>query len=353
MPRAIRIHAFGDSSVMRYEEIPDPTPKPGEAVVTIEAVGVNFLDVYHRSGVYPIPLPITLGQEGAGVVRSVGEGVTSVKVGDCVAWTGVFGSYAEVNVIPANRLVHVPVGLQTKQAAAIMLQGITAHYLATSTYPLKSGDTALVHAGAGGVGLLLTQIAKMRGARVITTVSTPEKAALSRAAGADEVVLYSEQDFEAEVSRITNGRGVQVVYDSVGQATFEKSLNSLAPAWGHGSLRTVERQAGQDLSDRAAEGLLLPYASDDRALCRRARGARAAHERPLCLGARRQASSANGVRVSTQGCQGRSRGARRTEDDREDPADSLASIRICSAGARAVCIFAVERTLQRARVRGG
>ena len=229
MPRAIRIHAFGDSSVMRYEEIPDPTPKPGEAVVTIEAVGVNFLDIYHRSGVYPIPLPITLGQEGAGVVRSVGEGVTSVKVGDCVAWTGVFGSYAEVNVIPANRLVHVPVGLQTKQAAAIMLQGITAHYLATSTYPLKSGDTALVHAGAGGVGLLLTQIAKMRGARVITTVSTPEKAALSRAAGADEVVLYSEQDFEAEVSRITNGRGVQVVYDSVGQSTFEKSLNSLAP----------------------------------------------------------------------------------------------------------------------------
>jgi NADPH2:quinone reductase len=197
--------------------------------VSIEAVGVNFLDVYHRSGLYPIPLPITLGQEGAGVVRSVGEGVTSVKVGDRVAWTGIFGSYAEVNAIPANRLVHVPEGLQTRQAAAMMLQGITAHYLATSTYPLKSGDTALVHAGAGGVGLLLTQIAKMRGARVITTVSTPEKAALSRSAGADEVILYSEQDFEAEVKRITGGRGVQVVYDSVGQTTFDKSLNSLAP----------------------------------------------------------------------------------------------------------------------------
>jgi NADPH2:quinone reductase len=229
MPRAIRIHAFGASSVMRYEEIPEPAPKPGEAVVSIEAVGVNFLDVYHRLGIYPIPLPITLGQEGAGKVRSVGEGVTSVKVGDRVAWTGIFGSYAEANAIPANRLVHVPAGLQTRQAAAIMLQGITAHYLATSTYPLKSGDTALVHAGAGGVGLLLTQIAKMRGARVITTVSTQEKAALSRAAGADEVVLYAEQAFDAEVKRITDGRGVQVVYDSVGLATFDKSLNSLAP----------------------------------------------------------------------------------------------------------------------------
>jgi NADPH2:quinone reductase len=229
MARAIRIQAFGDSSVLRYEEIPEPSAKPGEAVVSIEAVGVNFLDVYHRSGLYPIPLPITLGQEGAGVVRSVGEGVTSVKVGDRVAWTGIFGSYAEVNAIPANRLVHVPEGLQTRQAAAMMLQGITAHYLATSTYPLKSGDTALVHAGAGGVGLLLTQIAKMHAARVITTVSTPEKAALSRAAGADEVILYSEQDFEVEVKRITGGRGVQVVYDSVGQTTFDKSLNSLAP----------------------------------------------------------------------------------------------------------------------------
>jgi NADPH2:quinone reductase len=229
MPRAIRIHAFGDSSMLQYEEIPEPTPKPGEAVVSIEAVGVNFLDIYHRMGVYPIPLPITIGQEGAGVVRSVGEGVTSVKVGDRVAWTGIFGSYADVNAIPADRLVQVPAGLQTKQAAAVMLQGITAHYLATSTYPLKPGDTALVHAGAGGVGLLLTQIAKMRGARVISTVSTAEKAALSRSAGADEVVMYTEQDFEAEVKRLTDGRGVQVVYDSVGQTTFEKGLNSLAP----------------------------------------------------------------------------------------------------------------------------
>jgi len=162
-------------------------------------------------------------------VQAVGDGVTSVSVGDRVAWTGIFGSYASVNVVPANRLVHIPAGLQTKQAAAIMLQGITAHYLATSTYPLKLGDTALVHAGAGGVGLLLTQIAKMRGARVITTVSTPEKAALSRAAGADEVILYTEQEFDSEVKRLTDGKGVQVVYDSVGQTTFDKSLESLAP----------------------------------------------------------------------------------------------------------------------------
>jgi NADPH2:quinone reductase len=228
VPRAIRIHEFGDSSILRYEEIPDPTPKPGEAVVSIEAIGVNFLDVYHRMGVYPIPLPITIGQEAAGKVLSVGDGVTSVKPGDRVAWTGVFGSYADVNVVPASRLVQVPEALSTRQAAAVMLQGITAHYLASSTYALKPGDTALVHAGAGGVGLLLTQIAKMRGARVITTVSTSEKAELSRGAGADEVILYTEQDFEAEVKRITDGRGVQVVYDSVGKTTFEKSLASLA-----------------------------------------------------------------------------------------------------------------------------
>ena len=155
--------------------------------------------------------------------------MTTVKPGDRVAWTGVFGSYADVNVVPANRLVHVPEGLTTKQAAAIMLQGITAHYLATSTFPLKSGDTCLVHAGAGGVGLLLTQIAKMRGARVITTVSTEEKAQLSRDAGADHVILYTQQEFDAEVKRITDGRGVQVVYDSVGKTTFEKGLASLAP----------------------------------------------------------------------------------------------------------------------------
>jgi NADPH:quinone reductase len=229
MTKAIRVHAFGDPSVLKYEDVPDPAPKSGEAVVKIDAVGVNYLDVYHRKGYYPIPLPITIGQEAAGTVVSVGDGVTTVKAGDRVAWTGVFGSYAQMNAVPANRLVAVPPGITTRQAAATMLQGITAHYLATTTYPLKPGDTCLVHAGAGGVGLLLTQIAKMRGARVITTVSTEEKAALSRAAGADDVVLYTQQDFEAEVKRLTDGRGVQVVYDSVAKTTFAKSLASLAP----------------------------------------------------------------------------------------------------------------------------
>ena len=229
MAKAVRIHSFGDPSVLRYEDIPEPSPKAGEAVVRIDAAGVNFLDVYHRTGLYPIPLPLTLGQEAAGTVVEVGEGVSTVKAGDRVAWSGIFGSYAQLNAVPAHRLVPLPPRITTRVAAAAMLQGMTAHYLATSTYPLKPGDTCLVHAGAGGVGLLLTQVAKMRGARVIATVSTEEKAALSRQAGADEVVMYTRQDFEVEVKRLTEGRGVQVVYDSVGQTTFAKSLNSLAP----------------------------------------------------------------------------------------------------------------------------
>lgn len=226
--KAIRIHEFGGPDVLRYEDIPEPAPKPGEAVVKIEAAGVNFIDTYHRTGVYKIPLPVTLGQEAAGTVSAIGPGVDGVKLGDRVAYTGVFGSYAEYNAVPADRLVGLPPGVTTKQGAAIMLQGMTAHYLASSTYPLKAGDTCLVHAGAGGVGLLLTQVAKLRGARVISTVSNAEKAALSRGAGADEVVLYTQQDFETEVTRITHGQGVEVVYDSVGQTTFAKSLNCLA-----------------------------------------------------------------------------------------------------------------------------
>lgn len=229
MAKAVRVHAFGDPSVLRYEDIPDPTPKPGEAVVRLEAIGVNYIDVYHRIGLYPVPLPFTIGQEGAGTVEAVGGGVTTVRPGDRVAWTGVFGSYAELSAIPVDRLVTVPSAITAKQAAAAMLQGMTAHYLSTDTYPLKAGDTCLIHAGAGGVGLLLTQMARMRGARVITTVSTAEKAELSRQAGADETVLYTRDDFDTEVKRLTDGRGVQVVYDSVGQATFEKSLASLAP----------------------------------------------------------------------------------------------------------------------------
>jgi NADPH:quinone reductase len=226
--KAIRISEFGGPEVLRYEDIPEPEPKAGEAVVKIEAAGVNFIDTYHRAGIYKISLPMTLGQEAAGTVSATGPGVEGLKVGDRVAYTGVSGSYAEYNAVPADRLVPLPAGMTTKQGAATMLQGMTAHYLAMSTYPLKAGDTCLVHAGAGGVGLLLTQIAKLRGARVISTVSTDAKAALSRAAGADEVVLYTQQDFEAEVRRMTNGQGVQVVYDSVGQTTFTKSLNCLA-----------------------------------------------------------------------------------------------------------------------------
>ena len=226
---AIRIETFGGPEVLQYQDVPEPVAKPGEAIVRIEAAGVNFIDVYHRKGAYKIALPQTLGQEAAGTVTSVGPGVTEVKVSDRVAWTSVFGGYAEYCAVPAERLVVLPAGLTSRQGAAAMLQGLTAHYLASSTYALKNGDTCLVHAGAGGVGLLLTQVAKLRGARVITTVSTPEKAALSRQAGADEVVLYTNDDFEDAVKKFTGGRGVQVVYDSVGQTTFGKSLNCLAP----------------------------------------------------------------------------------------------------------------------------
>jgi NADPH2:quinone reductase len=227
--KAVRVHAPGGPEVLRYEEVPDPAPAAGQALVRVEASGVNFIDVYHRTGLYKATMPLTLGQEGAGTVLAVAPDVTDVRPGDRVAWTGVFGGYAEKAAVTAERLVRVPGGVTTRQAAAAMLQGMTAHYLACSTYPLKPGDTCLVHAGAGGVGLLLTQIARMRGARVFTTVSTPEKAALSREAGADETIDYARQDFEAEARRLTGGRGVQVVYDSVGRTTFEKSLASLAP----------------------------------------------------------------------------------------------------------------------------
>jgi NADPH2:quinone reductase len=227
--KAIRVNSFGGPEVLSFEDIPEPTPKAGEAVVKVEAAGVNFIDVYHRSGTYKIQLPVTLGQEGAGTVTAVGDGASAVKAGDRVAWSGIFGSYAQFNALPADRLVKLPAGVTGRQGAAIMLQGMTAHYLATSTYALKQGDSCLIHAGAGGVGLLLTQIAKMRGARVMTTVSTDEKAALSREAGADDVILYTQQDFETELKRLTEGKGVQVVYDSVGNTTFDKSLSCLSP----------------------------------------------------------------------------------------------------------------------------
>jgi NADPH2:quinone reductase len=227
--KAIRVHAPGGPEALKYEDVPEPTPKAGEAVVKVDAAGLNYIDVYQRSGLYKLELPITLGLEAGGAVTAVGSGVSEVKVGDKVAYTGVPGAYAQYAAVPAQRLVVLPAGLSTKQGAAMMLQGMTAHYLACSTYPLKKGDTCLVHAAAGGVGLILCQIARMRGARVIGTVSTDEKAKLARDAGADEVILYTTQDFEAEVKRITGGKGCQVVYDSVGKTTFDKGFNCLAP----------------------------------------------------------------------------------------------------------------------------
>ena len=227
--KAVRIHAPGGPEVLTYEDAPQPAPKTGEAVVKVDAAGLNYIDVYFRTGAYKGEYPMTLGMEAGGTVSAVAPGVTDVQVGDKVAYTGVPGAYAEYAAVPAARLVKLPAGLSTKQGAAAMLQGMTAHYLACSTYPLKKGDTCLVHAAAGGVGLLLCQIAKMRGARVIGTVSTQDKAKLAREAGADEVILYTSQDFEAEVKRLTDGKGLQVVYDSVGKTTFDKSLNCLAP----------------------------------------------------------------------------------------------------------------------------
>ena len=227
--KAVRIHTPGGPEVLTYEDVPEPRPKAGEAVVKVDAAGLNYIDVYYRSGLYKAELPMTLGMEAGGVVTAVGPNVTEVKVGEKVAYTGVPGAYAQYAAVPAQRLVTLPAGVSTKQGAAAMLQGMTAHYLACSTYPLKKGDTCLVHAAAGGVGLLLVQIAKMRGARVIGTVSTEEKAKLAREAGADEVIFYTKQDFEAEVKRLTSGKGVQVVYDAVGKTTFEKGLSCLAP----------------------------------------------------------------------------------------------------------------------------
>ncbi len=227
--KAIRVHAPGGPEVLRYEDVPEPQPKSGEAVVRVEAAGLNFIDVYNRTGLYKTALPITLGREGAGTVLSVAADVKDVAVGDRVAWAGVIGAYAEQAAVPADRLVKLPDGLDTRSGAAAMLQGMTAHYLACTVYPLKPGDACLVHAAAGGVGLLLTQVAKLRGARVIGTVSTDEKARLAREAGADETIDYTRQDFVAEVKRWTSGAGVQVVYDSVGKTTFEKGFACLAP----------------------------------------------------------------------------------------------------------------------------
>ncbi|MGA9039280.1 MAG: quinone oxidoreductase [Terriglobales bacterium] len=227
--KAIQVKQTGGPEALELVELPVPEPKVNGAVVKIAASGVNFIDVHMRSGLYKAPVPFVVGQEGAGVVTVVGDAVKSLKAGDRVAWSGVLGSYAEFVAAPADALVPVPDGVSDRDAAAAMLQGMTAHYLCYDTYPLKPGDTALVHAAAGGVGLLLVQMAHHLGARVIGTVSSEEKAKLAREAGADEVILYTQTDFEAETKRLTGGKGVDVVYDSVGKATFDKSLNVLRP----------------------------------------------------------------------------------------------------------------------------
>ena len=227
--KAVRIHQFGGPEVLQYEDVPIPAPGPGQVLVKLAAAGLNYSDVHQRTGHHPNKLPYTMGREGSGTVAALGPGVTSFTDGDLVAYTGVPGAYAEYALVPAERLVPMPTGLDVKVGAAAMLQGMTAHYLAYTTYPLKPGDSCLIHAAAGGVGLLLVQIAKQCGARVFGTVSTEEKAALARDAGADEAIVYTKQDFETEVKRLTNAQGVNVVYDSVGKTTFEKSLNCLKP----------------------------------------------------------------------------------------------------------------------------
>ncbi|MDQ5828600.1 MAG: quinone oxidoreductase [Actinomycetota bacterium] len=226
--KAIRVNEHGGPEVLSYEDVPDPEPGPGEARVRLAASGVNFIDVYQRTGLYPKETPFTLGQEGAGEVDAVGEGVEDLSVGDYVAFASVMGAYAEYAIVPAERLVPFNVTLvEARLAAAVMLQGMTAHYLTHSTFPLEEAQTALVHAAAGGVGLLLVQMAKMRGATVIGTAGNEEKAKLARGAGADEVIIYTEQDFVEETRRITGGEGVHVAYDSVGKDTFDGSLDCL------------------------------------------------------------------------------------------------------------------------------
>jgi len=276
--KAVRVHNFGGAEVLKNEEIAVPEPKAGEARVKIEAIGLNYIDIYQRTGLYPLPLPFTLGREAAGLVDATGPNVTEVKVGDRVAYAMEPGAYAEYAVVPAWKLVPVPANLDILSAAATMLQGMTAHYLTHSTYALKKGETALIHAAAGGVGLLLIQIAKNLGATVIATVGTEAKAELAKQAGADHAILYTQADFLAEVKNLIGGGGVHVVYDSVGATTFEKSLDCLRP---RGYLALFGQASGPvppfDLGKLAAKGslfvtrpTLVHYMSDRRELLERA-----------------------------------------------------------------------------------
>jgi NADPH:quinone reductase len=277
--KAIVVEKFGGPEVMQLREREIPAPGPGQLLVRQHAIGVNFIDVYRRTGLYQVELPSVPGMEGAGIVEAAGTGVREPRPGDRVAYALVPGTYAEAVVVPADRAVPLPGRVTFEQAAAAMLQGMTAHYLALDTYPVRKGDTVLVHAAAGGVGLLLVQLIRMRGGRVIATVSTPEKAELARAAGADQLILYTEKDFVDEVKRMTAGRGVQAVYDSVGRTTFLKSLECLAPrgvmvSFGQSS-GPVEPIAPALLSAKGSLFLTRPtlghYIADAASLRRRAR----------------------------------------------------------------------------------
>lgn len=227
--KAIVVHEAGDADQLRLEDVPEPAPGEGELLVEVEAAGLNFIDTYHRGGLYPLDFPFTPGLEGAGVITAIGDGVDGFSTGDRVAWVNALGSYAELHVVPAEAAVPVPEAVGTDVAAAVLLQGITAHYLATSTYPLSAGDRCLIHAGAGGVGLLLTQIARMRGAHVITTVGSEEKAELSRRAGADDVIVYTDVGFKEEIERRFGPHPLDVVYDGVGADTFDDGIDLLRP----------------------------------------------------------------------------------------------------------------------------
>ena len=227
--KAIRVHRPGGPDVLKLEEVPTPKPARGELRVRLEAIGVNYTDVQLRLGNYDVPLPVTPGREGAGVVDALGDGVTGFKIGDRVAWAPIQGAYAEQALVPAAQAIQVPAGMASRMAAAVMLQGMTAHYLCRSTYPLRSGEACLIHAGAGGMGLMLIQMCKRIGATVYTTVSTEAKAALAREAGADHVIVYTRQDFEAEIERLAGQNRLAVIYDAVGKTTFAKGLNLLRP----------------------------------------------------------------------------------------------------------------------------
>jgi NADPH2:quinone reductase len=328
--QAVRFHETGGPEVLRLEDIAEPSLGPDELLIDVEATGVNFIDTYFRQGWYPTTLPSTLGSEGAGVVRSIGANVSGFRVGDRVVSQSVRGSYAERAAVPAASAVVIPGNISSKTAAALWLQGITAHYLSTSLFPLAPGHRALVHAAAGGVGLLLCQMAKRRGAFVIGTASTPEKRTLAHDAGADEMIDYTTQDFAAETRRITGGAGVHVVYDSVGQSTFDKSLDCLVP---RGMMALFGQSSGR-VPDPQPEGIAVLHTSDGRALHRDARRAGAAREGPVRLGHRRSAARARRSGIPVGARRRRASGAGRAADDGQGIAFARLRGRAKPSGAR-------------------